>query len=164
MVSGTSILIPNEVHQRISYWAEKAYPQEGCGLLIGEFESKDKKRVARFAPLSNELLTKNVNNAPTLPQHRQGEGSGRTEFVMNPQEFNQETVRAEKEGLDVIGIVHTHPDHPPKPSSIDASQPFLAGWSNIIVGVEKGKTKAMKSWFRESDGQPFIEEKIYVEE
>lgn len=138
-----------------------AYPNEGCGLLIGRFD-KNRKNVVRFAPLTNELLQKKLTNASTLPQERQGENAGKTEFVMDPEEFNRETLKAEKEGLDVVGVVHTHPDHPPRPSQVDASQPFLAQWSNIIVAVEKGKTKEMKSWFRELDDQPFSEEEIKV--
>jgi proteasome lid subunit RPN8/RPN11 len=69
---------------------------------------------------------------------------------------------AEKEGLDVVGVIHTHPDHPPRPSKIDESQPFLANWSNIIVSVQKGKTADMKSWFRDADDRPFDEEAIQI--
>ncbi len=118
--------------------------------------------MVRFAPLTNELLEKTVTGMPTLPEHRQGAGAGKTEFVMSPDEFNRETLKAEKENLDVIGVVHTHPDHPPKPSQIDASQPFLAQWSNIIVAVQKGRTQEMKSWFREIDDTPFDEEEIRI--
>ena len=143
-------------------WADKAYPHEGCGLLIGRFNKDGGKEAARFAVLTNVLLDKKGSEAPTLPSERKGPGAGKTEFVMNPEEFNRETLQAEKENLDVIGVVHTHPDHPPRPSLIDASQPFLAQWSNIIVAVEKGKTKEMKSWFREIDGVPFSEEEIRI--
>lgn len=145
----------------ISAWAEKAYPKEGCGLLIGRFKG-DTKEVVRLAPLTNELLARPIQNAPTLPQERQGSGRGGTEFVMDPNEFNRETLQAEKEGLDVVGVIHTHPDHPARPSKIDESQPFLAQWSNIIVAVEKGKLKDLKSWYRETDGIPFNEEQVKV--
>src|SRR5690242_15558857 len=138
----TQVVLPREVHRVISDWAAKAYPNEGVGLLVGRFD-KNSKNVVRFAPLTNELLQKKLLNASTLPKERQGEQAGRTEFVMDPAEFNRETLKAEKEGLDVVGIVHTHPDHPPRPSQVDASQPFLSQWSNIIVAVEKGKTKEM---------------------
>ena len=83
---------------------------------------------------------------------------------MSPSEFNREALAAEKEGLDVVGIIHTHPDHPPRPSAIDASQPFLAQWSNIIVGIDKQHKVEMKSWFRDSDNQPFVEEEIRIRE
>jgi len=155
----TFVRIPPDIYQIISNWAETAYPQEGCGLLIGRFDGPG-KNVVRFAQLSNELLKKQGAASPTLPSERQGLGKGKTEFVMSPDEFNRETLQAEREGLDVIGVVHTHPDHPPRPSVVDASQPFLAQWSNIIVAVEKGKTKEMKSWFRQTDDEPFVEEEI----
>jgi proteasome lid subunit RPN8/RPN11 len=163
----TQVLISKETFDFISRWAEKAYPHEGCGLLIGRF-SGNKKEVVRLASLTN--LNKNMGTKmerstdarfSTLPDDRKVSGGNR-EFVMDPNEFNQETLKAEKEGLDIVGIIHTHPDHPPRPSQIDSSQPFLAQWSNIIVAVEKGHTKEMKSWFREWDNQPFVEESIEV--
>lgn len=160
MDTKTVIVLPSTIRGEISKWAEAAYPNEGCGLLIGRFEAQFTKTVSRFAPLTNELLTKNVENAPTLPPERQGTGAGKTEFVMNPDEFNRISLESEKSGLDVVGILHTHPDHPPRPSRIDASQPFLAQWSNVIVAVEKGKTAEMKSWFRETDEEEFREEEI----
>ncbi len=158
----TYVSIPQPVYQDLVQWADKAYPHEGCGLLIGRFKKDGGKEVVRFARLTNELLGKTVTDAATLPTNRQGAGAGKTEFVMSPDEFNRETLKAEKEELDVIGVVHTHPDHPPRPSQIDASQPFLAQWSNIIVSVQKGATKEMKSWFREVDDTPFSEEEIRI--
>lgn len=154
--------IPQSVFGNIRAWAQAAYPNEGCGLLIGRFGTNGQKDVIRLASLTNELLTKEIGNAPTLPQNRQGPGAGKTEFVMNPAEFNAEVLAAEKQGMDVVGIIHTHPDHPPRPSQIDASQPFLSQWSNVIVAVEKGQFKGMKSWFRDEETVPFSEEPIKV--
>jgi proteasome lid subunit RPN8/RPN11 len=153
------VFIPADVADTIAAWSEKAYPNEGCGLLVGRFE-KGGKTVIRLASVSNDLLQAGDIKAPTLPAERQGIGKGRTEFVMNPSDFNREALAAEKEGLDIVGVIHTHPDHPARPSQIDASQPFLAQWSNIIVTVEKGRFKEMKSWFRETDAEPFAEEPI----
>lgn len=162
MASQTSVLIPRSVYNDIVTWADAAYPHEGCGLLVGRFGANGQKEVVRLASLTNDLLRVTISDAPTLPSNRQGQGAGKTEFVMNPDEFNRVTLQAEKEGLDVIGVIHTHPDHPPRPSQIDSSQPFLAQWSNIIVSVQKGSTKEMKSWFREQDSDPFVEEVIKI--
>lgn len=157
------VILSDAVRSVVASWAEKAYPHEGCGLLIGKFEKGSIKRVTRLAPLTNQLIGKNLTGAPTLPTERQGTGAGKTEFVMDPAEFNAETLKAEREGLDVVGVIHTHPDHPPKPSQIDSSQPFLAQWSNIIVSVAHGRFSDMKSWFRETDAEPFVEEPISIE-
>jgi proteasome lid subunit RPN8/RPN11 len=158
----TFVEIPRPVYDHIARWAEKAYPHEGCGLLVGRFRKDGAKEVVRLAALTNDLLIRTVEDAPTLPSERQGSGAGRTEFVMNPSEFNRETLNAERDGLDIVGVIHTHPDHPPRPSQIDASQPFLAFWSNIIVSVQKGKTAEMKSWFRDADDRPFDEEELRI--
>lgn len=162
MNSGPTVQMPQAVYKEIVQWAEGAFPYEGCGLLIGRFDLKVHKKVDRFVPLTNDLLLSTELSAPTLPKDRQGPGSGKTEFVMNAVEFNKEYMKALREGLDVVGVVHTHPNHPPRPSHIDSSQPFLAQWSNVIVSVINGKMADMKSWFRHSDDIPFVEEPIVV--
>lgn len=88
---------------------------------------------------------------------------GNFEFVIDPREQFQKLSKAQSAGYDHIGIFHSHPDHPAEPSVTDAAQPFLAGWSNIIVAVHGGKFKEARSWFRETDGASFQEEKIIVE-
>jgi proteasome lid subunit RPN8/RPN11 len=158
-MSNTSVVIPRSVYNDLTRWADAAYPHEGCGLLIGRFAAGGKKEVVRFAKLSNRLLSGEKIPVSNLPAER---NTGKTEFVMDPDQFNQEMLKAAQEDLDVVGVIHTHPDHPPRPSQIDSSQPFLAQWSNIIVSVEKGKTKEMKSWFREDDKDPFTEETLEV--
>ena len=64
---------------------------------------------------------------------------------------------AEKENLDVVGLYHTHPDHPPRPSPTDESQPMLSGWINVIVAVHGGKFKEAKAWLRDDELKPFAE-------
>src|SRR5258708_19207135 len=139
------VVIPNQVFEHIQTWAEAAYPHEGCGLLIGRL-LKDRKDVVRFAPLENKLLKRSfadiaahklAANDPrakaaeearlsTLPEGRKDKPE--IGFAFDPTEFNREALKAEKDNLDIVGILHTHPDHPPVPSQIDASQPFLAQW------------------------------------
>jgi proteasome lid subunit RPN8/RPN11 len=79
---------------------------------------------------------------------------------MDPAAFQPGCLDAEKEGLDVVGILHTHPDHPAQPSATDAAQPLLAGWSNVIVSVQKGRFVEARSWVRDEESAPFIEEPI----
>lgn len=169
MSTPTFVSIPKVIHESIARWAEKSYPHEGCGLLIGRFAKGGEKEAVRLATLENILLKaktevadKNAQDSrlSTLPPERHNRPE--VGFAFDPGEYNKVVMAAERENLDVIGVVHTHPDHPPRPSKIDESQPFLAQFSNIIVAVEKGHTREMKSWFRETDGIPFSEEDIRV--
>jgi len=120
--------------------AEAAYPFEGCGLLLGPYSAD--KVTTKIILLKNML---------------RDEGRGRFDFTFSPQEFMNVQKAAEKDNLDIVGIYHTHPDHPPKPSPTDANQPMLAGWINVIASVHGGKFKEAKAWWREDDQNPFIE-------
>ena len=120
--------------------SQAAYPFEGCGLLFGPFAAE--KVATKIVVLKNTL---------------RDEGRGRFDFSFSPQEFMAAQLASEKENLDIVGIYHTHPDHPPRPSLTDASQPMLAGWINVIASVHGGKFKEAKAWWREDDKNPFVE-------
>jgi proteasome lid subunit RPN8/RPN11 len=163
------LILPRKVLDELIPWSEKCYPYEGCGLLLGHFEAGGAKLARRFVPLSNVLHDRtqappsHVLEAASASLGSRVHSRGQFEFVMDPREFNQAVLSGEKENLDVVGILHTHPDHPARPSPVDASQPLLAGWSNIIVKVDKGRFVEAKSWVREEESQPFQEEPISVQ-
>ncbi len=123
--------------------AVAAYPFEGCGLLLGPLAAD--KVATKVVVLKNILRE---------------EGRGRFDFRFSPAEFMQVQRAAEKDNLDVVGLYHTHPDHPPRPSKTDESQPMLSGWINVIASVHGGKFKDAKAWWREDDQEPFIETKL----
>jgi proteasome lid subunit RPN8/RPN11 len=155
------------VEASLKAWAEKCYPYEGCAVLIGSFGQGGRKRVERVVPIPNVLHERQNAGAAVLETAaatlgKRVESRGEFEFVMDPKEFNRAALEAEKEGFDVVGILHTHPDHPAKPSATDAAQPCLAVWSNVIVKVDQGKFVEARSWVREEEDRPFQEEKISV--
>ena len=134
-----------EAWQNLKQLSESAYPYEGCGLLVGPL-SKDKK-ITKIVALKNALRE---------------EGRGRFDFSFSAQEFVEHQMAAEIAGQDVVGIYHTHPDHPPRPSPTDTAQPMLAGWINVIAAVHGGKFKEAKAWWREDDAVPFTETDLRV--
>jgi len=126
-----------------------AYPNEGCGLLVGRLADQTlaKKTAEKVIPLENILLR---------------EGRGRFDFAFSPEEFVFHQTSAPAAVFDVVGIFHSHPDHPPRPSKTDESQPMLSGWVNVIASVHGGKFKEAKAWWREDDGRPFIETGLFA--
>ena len=156
---------------RLQKICEQGYPKETCGLLFGRSDGSEgtSKRIVKAELLANIL---NGNHSDRLEElMRAGaismsreriKGGGFLEFVIDPVEHYQKVSIAQKEGLDQIGIFHSHPDHPALPSGTDSSQPFLAGWSNVIVAVHLGKFREARSWFRETENSDFQEEKILV--
>jgi proteasome lid subunit RPN8/RPN11 len=159
---------PKEQWEALKGWSAKCYPYEGCALLVGEFAAGH-KRLRRFVPIPNLLQDKSrasssaVLETASATLGRRVDSQGQFEFVMDPSEFNRAALAAEKEGLDVVGVLHTHPDHPARPSATDSAQPLLAVWSNVIVKVDGGRFVEARSWVRDEEADPFREEPISVE-
>jgi proteasome lid subunit RPN8/RPN11 len=141
------ITFSTEAWAQLLSLSESAYPYEGCGLLLGPYVADRKKTISEVVTLRNTL---------------RDQGRGRFDFELSTQEFAQAQMAADKRALDVIGIFHTHPDHPPRPSVTDASQPMLSGWVNVIASVHGngsggGKFNEAKAWWRDDERRDFEE-------
>jgi proteasome lid subunit RPN8/RPN11 len=74
-------------------------------------------------------------------------------------EFAKAQLYAAKNGYEILGFYHSHPDHPSEPSKydLDHAWPF---YSYVIVSVEKGEARALTSWELENDREKFNQETI----
>lgn len=95
-----------------------AYPGEGCGFLLG-LDGPDERR---------------IHVALEVDNHATGEDQLRR-FSMTPKDFLQAERIAAKEGLEVLGIFHSHPDHRAVPSTHDL-QGALPHLSYVILAVD----------------------------
>jgi proteasome lid subunit RPN8/RPN11 len=59
--------------------------------------------------------------------------------------------------MEVVGIWHSHPDHPAQPSETDR-QAAWEGWSYMILSVTGEGVSDVRSW--RLDGDAFIEEVV----
>ena len=121
---------------------KKSYPFECCGLLIGTNTSE--KKVVEVRPVQNK------NKERT---HDRYEIDGR-EFVKIDKE-------AAKKGLQIVGIYHSHPDHPSIPSAYDSEHAWV-GYSYIIAAIEKGEKIDIRSWVFDEEKKQFEEEEIHL--
>jgi proteasome lid subunit RPN8/RPN11 len=63
-------------------------------------------------------------------------------------------------GLDVIGIFHSHPDDVPVASPRDLAWASWPGYSYLITQVLKGEPTFSRSWQLQADRSGFFEEEI----
>lgn len=114
---------------------EEGYPQEVCGLLIGRIEEGTGiRRVLEASPARNL---------------RADEAADR--YELDPADFLRIESGARKRDLVVLGVYHSHPDHPPFPSETDR---LLAveiwqsseSWSYVILEVAAGRAVTWKSF------------------
>ncbi|GHV85884.1 hypothetical protein AGMMS50230_14920 [Spirochaetia bacterium] len=141
------IALNAEVEQRIRVEGEKAYPNECCGFLLGPPPSahSGEKRIDGIAAVENAW-------EPGEQYHR---------FVITPEDFMHAEKEALKQNREILGIYHSHPDHPARPSDYDREQ-AMPYYSYIIVAVEKAKAHEVTSWNLTADRDHFLEEEVTV--
>lgn len=127
--------------------AQRDYPYECCGLLIGRFEMAGDKTV---------LETYAISNA-------REESAKRNRFLIRPEELIRGERYAAEKQADVVGFYHSHPNSPAVPSQYDLEHAWPT-YSYIIVSVNHERTTDLFSWEQELDRSKFNEEKIEVSE
>lgn len=130
--------------QRIHTYGEETYPEEGAGFLLGK-TSATSRLVAEIVALTNA----------------REEAARHNRYLISPQDtLRAEEIAAER-GLEVIGVFHSHPDHPSQPSEHDREL-ALPWFSYLITSVEKGRAVASRSWRLLEDRSQFEEESIQL--
>ena len=113
-------------------------PDEACGLLVGDPATA---RTARFEPTANEAQSSKLYTIPAKDFLRIDRAAG-------------------AEGLDVIGVVHSHTHTEAYPSPTDVAQAPDPSWHYVIVSL-RDDAPMLRS-YRIVDEQ-ITEEQVVVE-
>lgn len=113
---------------QIKQEAEKAYPNECCGIILGSVNDSNK--------YTEKILACTNSTADIEQYHR---------FVITPEDMLNAERLARYEKLDIIGFYHSHPDCIAVPSEYDRSH-ALPVYSYIIVSVNNGRAEECTSW------------------
>ncbi len=151
----------------LSAHAERVYPEECCGLLLGKMSVHDAtmisavdsereicKSLLELVPLENNWTTENVPASGTSSSTEDGEAvhTKHRRYSINPKDMLRVQKQARSQGLDIIGIYHSHPDHVAVPSECDRSLAWPE-YVYTIVSVCNGKAVDVKSWTLDSEHQ-----------
>lgn len=101
--------------------AQRDYPYECCGIIVGKFNG-DEKTVTEIIPIINEKEEENRHNRYLIPSKK----------VLEAELY------AIKNALDIVGFYHSHPDHNAIPSAYDIEH-ALPVYSYLIVSVFDAK-------------------------
>lgn len=124
--------------------ARETYPFECCGLLVGKFRDGEEKEICEVCRVENR------NNERANDR-----------YEIDPGDFHQIDKRATSKGMDILGVYHSHPDHPDRPSDVDR-EIASATYSYVIISVTKGEDVSARSWMFEDINQPFKEEEMKI--
>ncbi|HEY4155166.1 MAG TPA: M67 family metallopeptidase [Puia sp.] len=122
------IQIQNPALEKMLEHAKQVFPDECCGFLFGT-EDREGNR--------NILEITEVNNSK--------EGDKRRRFEIGPRDYLRGEQYAVEKDLLLLGVYHSHPNHPAIPSEHDrvAAQPYF---SYIIISVMQGNIDHLRSW------------------
>lgn len=139
-----SLLISSQLLENIHAHGESAYPEEGAGLLLGTAIG-GQKQVTQILALANS----------------REEGARHNRYLLTPQDYLRGEQEADRLGLDVLGVFHSHPDHPNRPSEFDRDW-AMPWFSYLITSVQAGLAVESRSWLLTEDRSQFSEEQIMV--
>lgn len=129
------LIIRSADYDSLRRHGEETYPYECCGALLGSFtdQNREVKQVVRCG-----------NTRSDRPQDR---------YNIDPKELLAIQRQASKQGLDIIGFYHSHPDHPAQWSQTDLAEAHWVDCSYVITSVEKGKAARTNAFILRGEGE-----------
>jgi proteasome lid subunit RPN8/RPN11 len=131
--------------KKIKIHGEKAYPEECCGVLIGKKEVKEEDEILHVL---EARAMRNTN-----------EGTRERRYNIDPIDLMKIDKEAEENGLELLGIYHSHPNHPSQPSKFDLEHAW-PNFSYVVLSVKDGKSDTITSWKLKPDRSNFLQEEI----
>ena len=135
------------VMESIRQHLEGGYPNEACGALVGRpGPDQTPQAVVAFKPLPNTVRDR--------PHDR---------YEIDPLDQLRVMREIEPQGLEIIGYVHSHPDHPARPSRFDTDRALEIHDSfnrYVVARVDSGQLVEARAFrLNETAGQ-FEEEPL----
>ena len=107
--------------------ARSTYPNECCGAMLGRVDGAEK-----------EVLTAmRLENSST--------GSQAARYELRPEDLLAADKEARRQGLDLVGIYHSHPDCGAYFSETDLKN-SCPWYSFIVLSIQKGEFDHANSW------------------
>jgi proteasome lid subunit RPN8/RPN11 len=164
-----AVLIVQAQHlQQIQAVAEQAYPAECCGLLLGKLhreaaDATDIKVLLEVWETPNSWETALAEGSLPDIALSTGQHLAKTErYWIDPPDLLTAQRHARDRGLTIVGIYHSHPNHPAIPSECDRSLAW-AEYSYIIVSVQQGVAQTVQCWSLDENHQFQAEEIRFAE-
>ena len=126
------IYLPAALYEEMMRHAAVHFPEEACGLLAGLFDGST-ARVMHFLPIENML------HSPLV-------------YEMEPLEQVRAMIAIESEGLELVGIFHSHPSGPAVPSPSDVAQAYYPDAAYIIISLADRQRPSARAFLIRDNG------------
>jgi proteasome lid subunit RPN8/RPN11 len=129
--------LPNELYLKMVGHCLAGLPDEACGLLVGPYGSG---QVTACYPTRNAAASARI-------------------YEVDPLEILKVDREAQKLGVDIIGVFHSHTHTEAYPSPTDVVQALDPGWHYVLVSLRD--TSPVVRSYRIEDGA-ITEESVVV--
>ena len=126
------INVTRDAWQTMVTHAEKTYPNECCGAMIGAIDG-DRKQVTLAVPMENSYS-----------------GSQGARYELRPEDLLAADRKARATGLDLIGIFHSHPDCDAYFSKTDLEN-SCPWYSFVVISIKGGEFDHANSFLPNAD-------------
>ena len=123
---------------------QATYPNEGCGALLGAVTSGE-KHVKVALPLEN-----------VFP------GSQARGYELRPEDLLRVSREAREQGLELVGVFHSHPDCDACFSQADLRS-ACPWYSFVVLSIRNGELDHARCWRPGADLATAAEEELRVE-
>jgi proteasome lid subunit RPN8/RPN11 len=124
----SKLRISRALYDAIRAHGEETYPYECCGALLGESTAEGWRVTA----------TVRAGNTRTDSAHNR--------YNIDPAELVRIQRDANRQGLDIAGFYHSHPDHPAQWSKTDFAEAHWIGCAYVITAVTQGRAAQTNSF------------------
>ena len=139
--------------------AEREFPFECCGFIIGD------KSVEEVRPVANIQDRMHAEDPAAFPR------DARTAFLMEPKEHLAVMNEVDRRKLAIRAVYHSHPDHDAyfsptdraQACSFDPSEPDYPGIVYIVMSIRAGKFARAAAFAWDLEKKEFAETKLIVE-
>ncbi|MDE3149687.1 MAG: M67 family metallopeptidase [Acidobacteriota bacterium] len=141
--------LPRAVFESLRAHGEETYPHECCGALLGR--STPEGWLVERAVCTGNTRTDSAHNR----------------YSIAPVELVKIEREARRQGLEIVGFYHSHPDHPAQWSSTDLAEAHWLGCSYVITQVTSGKAAVTNSFLlmgAAEEDKRFERQEIIVDE
>ncbi len=135
---------PSHILDAIRVHGQATYPEECCGFLLGYATAKGNHVVAA-SPVENRRVENRERR-----------------YSITPHDYLAADRFARRQGLDIVGFYHSHPDHPARPSATDLAEATFSGYTYVIVSIRDGQPADLTAWSLAPDRSQFEAEAIDI--
>jgi proteasome lid subunit RPN8/RPN11 len=114
------LIISRAVYETLRAHGEETYPHECCGVLLGRSQANGWR--IESAVRAGNTRTDSAHNR----------------YHIDPIELVRTEREARRQGLEIAGFYHSHPDHPAQWSTTDFDEAHWLGCCYMITEVVRG--------------------------